>query len=89
MGTCKLRMLGTPEVYNQNEKVFFPFAKAEGLFYYLAMKKKASGDDLAALLWGESDDVSAKKNLEKRGLFVEETVWQRLFVDANPQYCYT
>jgi len=93
MGSWKVKMFGVPEVHFQDEKIFFPFAKAEGLFYYLLMKKKASRDELATLLWGESDDVSAKKNLRNavyllRKIFGDEflLVPTRNIIILNPAF---
>lgn len=62
MNTIKVRMLGTPAVSGK-EKVFFPYRKAEALFYYLAVNRQASRDELVNLLWEELDERSAKKNL--------------------------
>ncbi|QDR79972.1 AAA family ATPase [Sporomusa termitida] len=56
-------LLGSPEVYWNGKRVFFPFAKMEALLYYLLVKRKATREELAALLWQEMEDGAARKNL--------------------------
>ncbi|CVK18733.1 hypothetical protein SPSPH_003060 [Sporomusa sphaeroides DSM 2875] len=63
MGELNAVLLGSPEVYWNGRKLVFPFAKSEALLYYLLVKKSASREELAALLWGDMEDAAAKKNL--------------------------
>lgn len=60
---------GPPCVMLDGQRVIFPFRKAEALFYYLAVEKRATRDRLLNLLWADMDDVSARKNL-RNGLYV-------------------
>lgn len=62
METVTVRLLGTP-VVSGKERIFFPYRKAEALFYFLVVNKQASRDELVNLLWEELDDRAAKKNL--------------------------
>ncbi|MBS3995009.1 MAG: AAA family ATPase [Alkaliphilus sp.] len=63
MVSIKIKLLGTPSVKINDEPVAFPFRKAEALFYYMAVKKQVSRDELVSLLWSEMDEENAKKNL--------------------------
>ncbi len=63
MNSIKVKLLGTPEVLYNEQVIVFPFRKVEALFYYLAIKKNASRDELVDLLWSEQEDSLAKKNL--------------------------
>lgn len=63
MGELNAVLLGSPEIYWNGRKLVFPFAKSEALLYYLLVKKSASREELAALLWGDMEDAPAKKNL--------------------------
>ena len=63
MIAIKARLLNTPTVQKNDETVAFPFRKAEALFYYLAVKKQATRDELVNILWGDMDEENAKKNL--------------------------
>ncbi len=61
--SIKVVLLNTPMVHIDNEPVAFPFRKAEALFYYLAVEKHATRDELVNILWGDMDEENAKKNL--------------------------
>lgn len=63
MNSVQVKLLQAPMVLKDGKQVIFPFKKAEALFYYLVVKKQASRDELVDLLWGESDEETAKKNL--------------------------
>lgn len=63
MSLIKVKLFNTPCVMRDNEKIKFPFMKAEALFYYLLVNKQATRDELVSLFWGESGDKIAKKNL--------------------------
>ncbi len=45
------------------EQIILPYKKAEALLYYMAIEKKATRDQIAALLWDSCDEATAKKNL--------------------------
>lgn len=60
---------GPPCITMNGNRVIFPFRKAEALFYYLAVEKRATRDRLLALLWADMDDGSARKNL-RNGLYI-------------------
>jgi DNA-binding SARP family transcriptional activator len=63
MSPIKVQLFGTPAVYADGAKVFFPFRKAEALFYYLVVNRQASRDELVNILWGELTEETARKNL--------------------------
>ncbi|TWH46885.1 AAA family ATPase [Sporomusa sp. KB1] len=72
-------LLGSPEVYWNGKRLFFPFSKAEALLYYLLVRKHSSREELAALLWQDKEEVAARKNLRNtlyllRKLTAEELV---------------
>ncbi len=61
--------LGPPCITQGGQRVIFPFRKAEALFYYLAVEKRATRDRLLALLWADMDEGTARKNL-RNGLYI-------------------
>lgn len=63
MKSIKVKLFNTPYVLKDDEKIKFPFTKAEALFYYLVVNKQATRDELVALFWGDSGEKIAKKNL--------------------------
>ncbi len=79
MSLVRVMLLQAPEVFKDNERIVFPFKKAEALFYYLIVNGQASRDELVDLLWGETDEETARKNLRHsiymiRKAFNEEIV---------------
>lgn len=63
MAQLKIKLFGTPGIYQDGTLVNFPFRKAEAVLYYLAVNGQTSREELAALLWGETDDAGARKCL--------------------------
>jgi len=63
MDRIQIQLFNMPVVKKNGSTIFFPLKKAEALFYYLLVKKQASRDELATLLWGELTDQRARKNL--------------------------
>ena len=43
-----VQMFGIPEIWLGNEKIRFPYKKAEAFFYYLCVRKKVSRDEVIA-----------------------------------------
>lgn len=63
MSTIKIHLFHTPEVLLDNEPVAFPYKKAEALFYYIAIEKSITRDRAVGLLWEDSEETVARKNL--------------------------
>jgi two-component SAPR family response regulator len=60
----EVRLLGPPLVVQRGEMVNIPRRKAQALLYYLISDQRAhTRDKMATLLWEESDDVRARRNL--------------------------
>lgn len=94
MSSVKVKLLQAPMVIKDSELIVFPFKKAEALFYYLVVNGQASRDELVALLWGESDEETARKNLRHsiymiRKAFKEEIIVSphKSTVMLNPEIC--
>lgn len=84
---------GPPCITQEGQRIIFPFRKAEALFYYLAVEKRATRDRLLALLWADMDEGTARKNL-RNGLYIirkilgEELILTptREMVEWNPAF---
>ena len=63
MSTVQIYVLQTPQILLDGEQVILPYKKAEALLFYMAIEKKATRDQIAALLWDSCDEATAKKNL--------------------------
>lgn len=57
------KLLGSPKVIYKNKTVKFPYKKVEGLFYYLCVKKSIQREEAIHLLWSDTNEQLAKKNL--------------------------
>jgi len=55
--------LGSPKVFVDKKRIYFPYKKAEALFYYLYFAKSSSRNNLTEMFWSDFDEKSAKKNL--------------------------
>lgn len=64
MSNIEVKLFNTPTVLIDNQKVLFPFRKAEALFYYLVCnRREATRDQLVNLLWSDVAEDIGKKNL--------------------------
>ncbi|PAB59317.1 AAA family ATPase [Anaeromicrobium sediminis] len=73
------KLFGTPEIFYEENRISFPFRKAEALFYYLLVKKRAKRNELVNLLWCEANESTGKKNLRNavytiRKLFKDDII---------------
>jgi len=59
----KFKLFGNPQIYLEDEPVFFAFSKINALLYYLAVNPVISRDEIAGLLWPNKSEQSARKNL--------------------------
>ncbi|MPM29015.1 hypothetical protein SDC9_75553 [bioreactor metagenome] len=63
MDIISVKMLGNPTVmYNQN-KVTFPYKKAEALFYYVCLNKHVRREEAMNIFWADTDEATGRKNL--------------------------
>jgi len=45
----KINFLGSPQVFVDKKRIYFPYKKAEALFYYLYFKKSSSRNSLTEI----------------------------------------
>ena len=43
MAATEIRLFGSPQILNDGENIHFPYRKAEGLLFYLCVKKAPAG----------------------------------------------
>ena len=63
MPVLTARLFGRPSVSLDGVPISLPYKKAEGLLYYLILKRKVSRSELIGLLWADVDSSTALKNL--------------------------
>jgi len=83
MSLVRVKLLQAPEVFKDNERVAFPFKKAEALFYYLVVNGQASRDELVDLLWGESDEETARKNLRHSIYMIKKAFDEEIIISPH------
>ena len=56
-------LMGTPRVEQDGKQVLFPYRKAEGLFYYLCVRRSVTRDEAIGIFWADCEEATARKNL--------------------------
>jgi len=70
----KLKLFGVPKIILNDASVEFPFKKAEAIFFYLAIQKRVTRDELVNLFWSELKEEVAKKNLRNALYQIKKTL---------------
>lgn len=63
MPDIHITLFHTPIITLDGQVIHFPYKKAEALFYFMAVEKKATREYVTELLWEGSDENLGKKNL--------------------------
>lgn len=83
MKSVYVKMFDIPGVFINNEKVVFPFKKAEALFYYIVVNGETTRDEAAALLWPDTGDETARKNLRDAIYKIKKAVGMDIIVSPH------
>ena len=78
-----VQLFGIPEIRLRDEKIRFPYKKAEAFFYYLCVRKKVSRDEVICLLWGDEDETTGKKKLRDAVYQVKRLLGKELLVTGG------
>lgn len=91
MNKIWVHFFGTPTIYLNGNRIIFPYKKAEALFYYLVIKKKALRDELSGIFWPDTEYEKARKNLRNsiyniRNILGKDFLlsFQKDFIVMNP-----
>ena len=63
MNRISVVLMGTPHIEQNGEYVHFRYKKAEALFYYMAVKKLLTRDEILHILWADQDEKAARDRL--------------------------
>ena len=80
MNKIRVHLLGNPCVEKNNERVHFPYKKAEGFFYYLCVKKNTTREELISILWNDDDESSGRKSLREAIYQIKKLFGKDFFV---------
>ncbi|MEL7648046.1 MAG: tetratricopeptide repeat protein [Sedimentibacter sp.] len=83
MNSISVRLLGEPSVKINGKEVFFPYKKAEGLFYYVCITKKVSRQEAINMFWAETSEETARKNLRDAIYKIKKVLGDDVFVDSS------
>jgi DNA-binding SARP family transcriptional activator len=93
MSGLKLFTFGGPRLERGGEPIDLKLRKATALFVYLGVtRREYSRDELATLLWPESDQSSARANLRRTLYTINRSVGENLLtssrdtISLNPQH---
>ncbi|MBV7390147.1 AAA family ATPase [Enterococcus alishanensis] len=59
----RCQLFGNPQIFLDDQPVFFAFSKINALIYYLTVNISASRDEIAGMLWPNKTEQNARKNL--------------------------
>lgn len=79
----ELKILGNPGIFLNKREIHFAYAKVKALLFYLYVEGTTSRDQLAALLWGDKNTQTAKKNLRNTIYQANKEAGLELIVSAN------
>lgn len=80
----EVQLMGRPGVLLFGEKVSFPYQKVEGLFYYLCVNSQISRSQAISVLWAESSESTARKNLRDAVYNIRKVLGQDILtVEGN------
>ena len=78
-----VRYLGVPRLRLNGREVYLPFAKAEGLLFYVLHEKTALRDKLCLMFWGAQDEANAKKNLRNAVYAIRKAAYEGIIVSPR------
>lgn len=74
MDLLNVRLFSTPAVFIKDKRIVFPSRKFEALFYYIFVNKEASREELASLLWPETDPQTGRKNVRNALYYIKKSL---------------
>nr|WP_312580161.1 tetratricopeptide repeat protein [Sedimentibacter sp.] len=83
MENISVSLLGDPIVKLNKDEVYFPYKKAEGLFYYVCINKKVTREEAINIFWADNDETSARKNLRDAIYKIKKTLCENIFSSAS------
>ena len=73
-------LMGTPAVRHKGEEVSFPYQKVEGLFYYLCVNNQITRTQAIGVLWADSSETTARKNLRDALYNIRKVLGQDILI---------
>ncbi|MDW5299276.1 MAG: BTAD domain-containing putative transcriptional regulator [Sedimentibacter sp.] len=83
MDIVSVKMLGNPIVKFNNNKISFPYKKAEALFYYVCVNKRVPREEAINMFWTDSDETTGRKNLRDAIYKIKTNVCDTIFASSK------
>ncbi|MGB4437679.1 MAG: BTAD domain-containing putative transcriptional regulator [Sedimentibacter sp.] len=83
MDIVSVTVFGNPIVKYNNEKISFPYKKAEALFYYVCVNKRVPREEAMNMFWAESDEATGRKNLRDAIYKIKTNVCDTIFTPSK------
>jgi len=83
MDIVSVKLLGNPIAKFNNNKISFPYKKAEALFYYVCINKRVPREEAINILWADSDETIGRKNLRDAIYKIKTNVSDKLFTSSK------
>lgn len=80
MNKISVHLLGRPYVELNEKRVNFPYKKAEGLFYYLCVKKNVTREEIIYVLWGADNENVGRKNLREAVYQIKKLLGKEILI---------
>ena len=83
--SVKIKIMGSPSINVDGERLNLPLKKAEAIIYYLALEGKSEREKLTYLLWDSKDELSAQNNF-RNALYLLKRYLPRDFLLSDRRY---
>ena len=83
MDILQVNFFKNSAIYYNNSEIKLPFVKAEGVLYYLLVKKIAYKDELCNLLWSDFSEPLAQKNLRNAVYILRKIFGDKFIINTK------
>lgn len=79
-------LCGIQKIVYKDKIISFPYKKAEGLFCFLCVKKRATREELINLFWCDCSEKTARKNLRDALYKVKKAFGEEIFLSNKKDF---
>jgi len=83
MDIVSVTLFGNPIVIYNNNKITFPYKKAEALFYYVCVNKKVPREEAMNMFWADTDEATGRKNLRDAIYKIKTNICDNIFASSK------
>lgn len=82
----RVTLCGMKNIIYKDKAISFPYKKAEGLFCFLCVKKRATREELINMFWSDCSEETARKNLRDALYKVKKAFDEEILLSNNKNY---